>query len=255
MSRRRIAAFIAAAAGALAIAPAAQADTVTIGSALALPYEGGVSTAAGTVSIQQSQAGGALPHPLTSPGNGIVTSWAVRSSDDAALYTLRIFEPAGTNTYTAVGRVVAPTAVPPGTTDAILTYPGNATPIKQGDSIGLLQTGTPDEGIAQNTTSGIATNVFANLFTGDASDGVPTAFLPDAQHELLLQATVQFCKVPKLKGKRVKRAKKALKAADCGVKVKKKEASAKKRGEVIKSKKKTGFTAPPGTKISITVGD
>jgi hypothetical protein len=257
MTRRRIAAItvMAALAGPALAAPAASADTQVIGSALTLPYDGGVSTSAGTVSIQQAQVGGILPNPLTSPGNGIITEWKVRSSDDDALYTLRVFKPAGTNTYTATGRVAAPAPVPPGTTDAILTYPGNSLAISQGDHIGLLQSGTPDEGIAQNTTNGITTNVFANLFTGDPADGVPTAFIPDQQHELLLQATIKFCKVPNLKGKKAKAAKQALAAADCAAKVSKKSTKKKKnRAKVIKQKQKPGFTAPPGTQIPIVVG-
>ena len=42
--------------------------------------------------------------------------------------------------------------------------------------------------------------MFANLFTGDPADGVPTAFTPDQQHELLLQATIKYCKFPNLVG-------------------------------------------------------
>ena len=255
MSRKLSALFVALGIGALAAPATALADTKVIGSALTLPYQGGVSTSAGTVSIQQTQVGGLLPNPLTSPGNGIITEWKVRTSDDAALYTLRVFTPAGTNTYTATGRIAAPEPVPAGTTDAVLTYPGNSQPIKQGDHIGLLQTGTPDEGIAQNTTGGITTNVFANLFTGDPADGVATAFIPDQQHELLLQATVKYCNVPNLKGKKVKAAKAALVAADCAAKVSKKQVRKKRSfGKVIKQKQKAGFTAPPGTQIPIVVG-
>ena len=246
---------MAALAGAVATAPAASADTRVIGSALTLPYQGGVSTSAGTVSIQTSQAGGVLPNPLTSPGNGVITEWKVRSSDDAALYTLRVFTSSGTNSFTASGRVVAPAPVPPGTEDAILTYPGNSLAIKQGDYIGLLQGGTPDEGIAQNTTNGITTNVFANLFTGDPLDGVSTAFIPDQQHELLLQATVKFCNVPNLKGKKAGAARKALAAADCASKLSRKPTKKSKNvGKVTKQKLKPGVTAPPGTTVPIVVG-
>jgi hypothetical protein len=256
VTRRTTKIALAAAIGGTCLFPAgASADTAIIGSSLTLSYDGGISTSAGTVSIQQTQVGGLAPHPLTSPGNGIVTEWAVRTSDDDALYTLRIFRPAGTNTYIGAGRIVAPTPVPAGTTDAVLRYPGNSQPISQGDHIGLLQGGTPDEGVAQNTTNGITANVFANVFTGDPADGVPTTFLPDQQHELLLQATVKFCKVPNLKRKKAKAAKQALIAADCAFKVKKKESRKKKnRGKVLKQKLAPDSTAPPGTVVPIVVG-
>jgi hypothetical protein len=242
---------------ALAFAPAASAKIAIIGSALNLPYEGGVSTTAGTTSVQLSQAGGDQPFPLISPANGVITEWKVRTGDDAAIYTLRVLTPTGTNTFSASGSVGG-TTVPAGTVDTIFTYPGNSVPIKEGDYIALRQDGVPDEGIAQNTTSGVPANVFANRFAADGNfaDGTSVAFLPDAQHELLLQATISYCEVPKLKGKTEKKARKALKANDCGVKVKEKDVEDKKdEGEVLSQKQKKGFTAAPGTKIKITVGD
>jgi PASTA domain len=252
--RTTIAVASVAAIGALGAA-SAQAVTTTIGSALTLPYQGGVSTSAGTVSIQQTQVGGMLPHPLTSPGNGIVTEWKVRTSDDDAHYMLRIFTASGTNTYTGTGGMLAPTPVPAGTTDAILTYPGNSLPIKEGQHIGLLQLGTPDEGIAQNTTSGVTANVFANLFTGNPADGVATAFLPDAQHELLLQATVRYCKVPNVVGQKTAAAQQALTAAECASKVSRKKTKKKKnRGKVLGQKTAADSTVPPGTEVEIVVG-
>jgi hypothetical protein len=258
MSRARIAGVMAGAAAALtAFAPAASADTQVIGSALALPYQGGVSTSAGTVTIQTSQVGGVLPNPITSPANGVITEWKVRTSDDAALYTLRVFKPSSMDgtSFTGTGSAPAPAPVPPGTDDAIITYPGNNLPIKLGDHIGLLQDGTPDEGIAQNTTNGITANVFANKFTGNPADGVPATFIPDQQHELLLQATVKFCKVPNLKGKKTKAAKKALVAADCAPRITRKPTGKKKfRGKVLKQKPGVGDTAPPGTTVKIVIG-
>jgi beta-lactam-binding protein with PASTA domain len=61
--------------------------------------------------------------------------------------------------------------------------------------------------------------------------------------------------VPNLKGKKAKAAKKALAAADCVAKISKKSTDKKKkRGKVLTQKQKTGFTAPPGATIKITVG-
>ena len=227
---RKLSALIAASAfGALMVPGVALADTAVIGSALTLPYEGGVSTG-DTTTLQQTQAGGLAPNPLTSPADGVITGWKVRTSDDGAIYTLRILSPTATvNSYVASGSVTAP-AVPPGTDDTILSYPGNNVPIKKGDHIGVLQTGDSEEGIIQNTTDGIATNVIANLFTGDPVNGVPTAFIPDQQHELLLQATVEFTPDggPAKKKKKCKKKKKKGKGK-AGAAAKKKKCKKKKK--------------------------
>ena len=267
MSRRRIATLtIAGALGVLAAAPAAQADTVTLGSTLANDFDGGVSGGASTVSVQLSYDPVTSPNPVVSPANGIITGWKVKSADDGALYTLKVLRANGpvslmtaTNSnFSALRSVVAPTPVPAGTngttpTGVIFEYPASL-PISQGDYVGLL-TGGDDDDLPQKTTNGLAQNLIANNFSGLPADGAAADLLADEQHDLLLQATVQYCNVPKLKGKKLKAAKKALAAADCGVKVGKKKVKKKKqRGKVIKQKQKPGFTAPPGSKIAITVG-
>jgi hypothetical protein len=240
-----------------AIAAPASADTTVMGSALTLPYQGGVDTSSGTNTIQTSQAGGSLPNPIVSPGNGIITDWKVRSGDPDTLYTLRVFTPStmAANTFTASGGVAAPAPIPPGTVDAIFTYPGNSLPIKQGDHIGLLQTGTPDVGIAQNTTGGIPLNVIANKFATSPADGVPTAFIPDQQHELLLQATVKYCKVPNLVGQAEAATTPLLVAADCtGTVTTKPTANASEVGKVISQDPAPNATGIPGTAVKLEVG-
>lgn len=257
MTRSRIAALTvtAALAGAVATAPAASADTQVIGSALALPMSipGQVCTA-NCLSFQQAQVGGTGPLPIVSPANGIVTEWAVRTGDPDAIYTLRILRPAGTNTFLGAGGSAPQAPVPPGTTDSVIRYPAPSISIKQGDSIGILQTGAP-EGLPQNTTNGVAANVIANNFGGLPLDGATAPFMPDVQHELLLQATVKFCKVPNLKGKKAGAARKALAAADCAAKLSRKPTKKDKNvGKVTKQKLKPGATAPPGTSVPIVVG-
>ncbi len=257
MTRRRIATLTVAAAfaGSAFSAGTASADTTVIGSPLTLPYMGGVDTNVGTVTLQQEQVGGTLPNPLTSPGTGIVTEWKVRSGDPDSLYILRIFSPAGLNTYVGNGAVIAPAPVPPGTVDTIFTYPGNSLPIKKGDSIAVQQNGTPDVGIPQNTTNGLAGNVIAFTLTPNPPDGVATAFNRDVQHELLLQATVKYCKVPDLIGQAEAAATPALVAGDCtGTVVKKKTSKAAQVGKVIATDPVAGATGPPGTAVKLEVG-
>jgi hypothetical protein len=62
------------------------------------------------------------------------------------------------------------------------------------------------------------------------------------------------CRVPKLKGKRLKAAKKQIRAAGCklGKLTKRKSATAKK-GKVAKQTPKPGTVATPGTKVKLTI--
>jgi hypothetical protein len=63
------------------------------------------------------------------------------------------------------------------------------------------------------------------------------------------------CVVPKLKGKKLRAARKALVKANCATgKVKKRRAAKRKRGRVLKQPKKAGTTLPAGTKIRLVVG-
>jgi hypothetical protein len=255
-----------AAAALLALPAGAAADTVTMGSTLVNPFQGGVSTAP-TVTAQLSYDPATSPNPVISPANGVITGWKVKSADDGALYTLKVLRASGpvslvtaTNSnFTGISSLAAPAAVPIGTnaatpTGVIFEYPGNNLPIKQGDYLGLLSGGDNDD-LPQFTTSGLAKNLFANNFAALPADGGTAPLLADEQHDLLLQATVKFCKVPNLKGKKGKAAKKALAKADCAAKISKQRTGKKRSfGKVIKQKKKAGFTAAPGTQIPITVG-
>jgi hypothetical protein len=256
MNKRLLAAAITGAIAGFGLLPAvASADTRVMGSALTLPYQGGVCTN-NCLSFQQAQVGGASPNPITSPANALVTQWAVRTGDPDALYTLRILRPTATlNTYLGAGSSAAPQAVPPGTTDSIITYPvTNALQIKKGDHIGVFQTGNADGGLPQNTTNGITGNVIANNFAGLPADTAQAPFIPDAQHELLLQATIKFCNVPNVKKKKLSVAKSRLAAGDCSAKVVRKETQkAKFRGKVLKQKLAPGETAIPGTAVKIVI--
>jgi hypothetical protein len=62
------------------------------------------------------------------------------------------------------------------------------------------------------------------------------------------------CKVPKLKGKTLKSAKKRIRFADCRVgKLTKKEGATAKTGEVVKQVPKPGATVPADTKVKVTL--
>lgn len=252
-------AFATLALGAAFAAPAS-ANTTVMGSALTLPYQGGVCNN-NCLSVQLAQVGGANPNPIVSPANGVVTSWAVRTGDPDALYTLRILTPGANNGYVSTTSVRAPAPVPAGTVDSIITYPVSTyVPIKFGQAIGVLQTNGggagADVGLPQITTNGVTANVISNEFNGTFLDGLGTTFLPDAQHELLLQATIKYCKVPNLVGLKTAAAAAPLAAADCGAAtvVKKPVKAKKQRGKILSTEPPADGTAEPGAAVKVTVG-
>jgi hypothetical protein len=207
---------------AFAVGPAAAtADTVVMGSTLVNTFDGGISTGP-TLTVQLSFDPTTSTNPVVSPVDGVITDWKVKSADDGAIYTLKVMRPNGpvslvaaTNTnFTAVRSVQAPTAVPIGTgagtpTGVIFDYPASL-PISKGDYIGML-TGGADDDVAQHTTNGLTQSVFANNFAGLPSDGTSGDLLADQQHDLLLQATVQFTPTPATPATAKKKCKKKAK--------------------------------------------
>jgi hypothetical protein len=247
---RRVASVAAVVIAMAAFAVPASADTVQIGSALghaAAAPNGELCT--NCVGVYRSQAGGNSPLPLTSPANGTVTSWSVRTGDVGAVYNLRVLAPSGPTAYTGAGTSPAVT-VPPGTTDSVLNNTVSL-PIKQGNAIGVAV--SPGHGLP-SWPDNITTDVvgYTPPFADRASSG-NTTDIPG--HELLIQATVQFCNVPSLKKLKTKPAKQALRAHDCLPKVKKSHVKKDKfRGKVVKQKTPAGTTAAPGTVVPIVIG-
>jgi hypothetical protein len=249
----------------LAVPATATADTVVMGSTLTNDFQGGISSAP-TTSVQLRYDPATSPNPVISPANGLITGWKVKSADDGALYTLKVLRPnspvslvtATNSNFKAIASVPAPGAVPVGTalaspTGAIFSYPASL-PISKGDYVGLLTGGAVDD-LPQFTTSGLPLNLIANNFSGLPADGSSADLLTDEQHDLLLQATVQFCNVPALKKLKTKAAKQALKAHDCLPKVKKSRTKKDKfKGKVLKQKTPAGTTAAPGTVVAIVIG-
>src|SRR5215204_2191015 len=83
----------------LGVASSASADIAKMGSGLTLPMSLPGAVCTNCTTLQQAQVGGDSPLPLRSPANGVVISWAVRTGDPGALYTLRILRPQGNNSY------------------------------------------------------------------------------------------------------------------------------------------------------------
>src|SRR5688572_9115198 len=89
-------------AGALVMAPAASADSVNIGSTLSHPATPALCN--GCIGVQHGASGGLSPLGFTSPADGIVTSWSVRTADTNVTYALRILRKVATTSYLSAGR-------------------------------------------------------------------------------------------------------------------------------------------------------
>jgi PASTA domain len=227
-------------------ASVSSANTSQIGSNLNFPSLPALCT--GCVGVQNGNSQGLSTFPFKSPANGVIVSWSVRSGDVGASYALRILRQGGPTAFQSVGRSPAPGPIT-SATDAVHTYTASL-PISFGDNIGVeVDAGhsLPDHYTGNNADI----SAYANTFP----DGTAATFTGTPQHELLLQATVKYCLVPNVHKQKKVNAKQALAAADCGVKIKKKETHKKKfRGKVLKQKKPAGLTLPPGTVVPIVIG-
>jgi hypothetical protein len=260
---------------AAALAAGASADTVKIGSTLGHAENMGGELCSVCTGVQRSQVGGNTPLPLTSPANGVVTSWAVRTSDVGAVYNLRILSPAGAAAYAGAGTSPAIT-VPLGTTDSVLVS-AVSMPIEQGDAIGA--SAGPSGHDLPSWPDNVNADVlgYAPVFV-DGGPAATTTNIPG--HELLIQATVKFCNVPNVVGQTQAAATAAIAAADCTstattlklpLRVIKKTFSKKKKKKKTKAANKKlraqnglvlsqgsapGTTAaPPGPAVALIVGE
>jgi eukaryotic-like serine/threonine-protein kinase len=76
-----------------------------------------------------------------------------------------------------------------------------------------------------------------------------------ANHTVTASFAKTKCKVPKVVGLTLAKAKAKIRKAHCGVgKIRKKLSSRKKKGRVLSQKPKPGKTLPAGSKVSLTVG-
>ena len=244
--RNAFAAVLALSAAAL-LPAAASADTVTIGSTLSHPNTPALCS--GCVGVQAGASSGLSSFSFTSPANGVVTGWSVRSGDTGAVYGLRVLHPNGGTSYTSTQASALAPAIG-SATDATYHF-DTSLPIQQGDAIGI-STETPYDLPQYTTTNSSDVLEYASGF----ANGTTTSFTNiGGLHELLLQATVKFCHVPNVHKQKKVNAKTALANADCGVKVKKKDTHKTKfRGKVLKQKKAPGATFPPGTVVPIVIG-
>ncbi len=138
---------------------------------------------------------------------------------------------------------------------------------------------TPAEGSISGATVVIAGANFASV-TGVSFGAVPASFAVNSEGQITATAppsstlsavpvtvttaagsatgaqafVYKGCKVPKLKGKKLKGAKKKIRKGDCGLgKVKKLKGATAKTGKVSKQNPKPGKILVPGSKVKITL--
>jgi PASTA domain len=218
------------------MASSAQGATLTIGSqfqgtliASLLSPEGGTSVLS------------ALPAPLiaSSPTDGTVIDWRFIGGDGEladAKFTPVVVRQAGGGLYTVAG------AGPPQSATGALAgpFPLNLA-IKQGDLLGSRWPGMAEGNYFFNSS---ATTL--GFGPGLVEGAPPQAPNSTADLEWAVSATVRYCLVPKLKGKKPKAARAALAASDCAVGKTKKSKKRRKRKKVLSQ------SVAPGTSISDT---
>lgn len=188
-----------------AIGPAtAAANTVTVGSPLTAALAPVPFFNAGTA------VNTALPEPgalVSAPANGTIVSWKVIGASGGPL-KLRVAHPVGGGRFTGAGTASSGPITGPGA----LTFT-TSLPIKQGDLIGIDPTdGTDTVGAVPE----LAGSQFEAFFPPLVDGGPGVAPLGSRTGEIGFNAQVLLnCVVPKLKGKKVGAARRALSAAGC----------------------------------------
>jgi hypothetical protein len=267
-------------AGALA-APggaAGAAETTTIGNPLDHTQNFALGACpAGCTGVQVSQTAGGPS--LTSPVNGTVTQWAVRSVQMGATYRLRILRPVGGLSYAFAGSSTVSPAVPDAM-DVARTYTASV-PIQQGDRVGLESLSGP--GVPLHTGPPATLSDTWAYFPTPAGDGSTQLFIADGQlaREVLVQATIRYCRVPGVLGQTEAGALAALGAEECRATVVKRQLRLKRIKKSLSKKRKaairtengrlqqqdgivlsqsvaagtTQATAPTGPAVELTVGE
>jgi len=238
----------------------ARAETVTVGSPLTPPFApveefGAVLTVANT----------ALPEAgahVTSPISGTIVRWRVLLAEGGP-FKLHLLRPAGGSSFTDVGTSSPET--PSGT--GLETFATNL-PIQVGDTIGLDNNAAADK-IGRKAEPG-AQYSFWIPFLHDGATLPPSATLENL--EIAFNADVQsppsdsstpvaattapvVCLVPKLKGRRLRPAKRVLRKRHCriGKVIRKHRKKAPRKARVIKQRPRPRTVRPAGSKVNVTL--
>jgi hypothetical protein len=253
--------------GALALAPAAGADTVTLGSTAGSPT---LNICAAGVECTYVPFSNAYTPGLVVPFDGTITSFAVNSGSSTATVTLRVLRPAAGGRFTGVGT----SANAQITASGVSTF-ATSLPVRTGDLIGLENSNSALLFDAGTLTTFTAYYQLPAL--GDGASAPPSNIRSDRR--LLLSAVLQFtkpagaggggggsggvvpgvplvtqCVVPKLENLTLAKAKQALTAAHCKLgKVTRVRDRRVKRGRVLSQAVAPKWRRDVGAKVAVKV--
>jgi hypothetical protein len=246
----------------LSFGATARAATVTVGSPLTQNFEPGPFNALATA------ANSTLPEPganVTSPISGTIVRWRVLGASGGP-FRLRVLRPAGGTSFTGVGTSGPETPASPG----LQTFTANL-PIQAGDTIGI------DNGNSEGDMLGLASVVPGAQFlawapplpegstvaateTADESElafnaDVETAPPPATAAPAATVVPVIRCIVPKLKGRRLRPAKRVLRRRHCriGKVIRKHRKKAPRKARIIKQRPGPRTIRPAGSKVHVTL--
>jgi hypothetical protein len=251
--------------GALALAPAAHADTVTLGSTAGTPNQ---TLCGGGLECTYVPFLNASVPALWVPFDGTITSFAINSGSTGGTVTLRVLRPAAGGRYTGSGTSAAVT-IAGGVQNAAASLP-----VRAGDVIGLEN----GNGAILFDTSGSLTTFTAYYqlpALGDGASAPPSNITRDRR--LLLSAVLTYtpptgggggtsggggttpppvteCVVPKLRNLTVAKARAALTAAHCALgKVTRVRDRRIKRGRVVLQTVPPTWRRDVGAKVPVKV--
>ena len=133
---------------------------------------------------------------------------------------------------------------------AVATFIGNLSSGNNAITLDGIATRRPDPAPTGNTPPPTGTTSQPPATTPPPpASGTPNEVTPLVNAPAIAKA----CVVPKLVGKTLKQAKRALKKAGCKVGKAKKSKSKKKKGRIVKQRYKVGTKLPAGAKVPLTV--
>ena len=249
--------------GALALAPAAGAEMVTLGSAAGTPT---LNLCTGSTECTYVPFSNAYSPSLVVPFDGTITSFSFNSGSAGGTVTLRIVRPARGGRFTGAG-TSAPAAIAGGPQTA-----STSLPVRTGDLIGLENAN--DALLFDTGTLTTFTAYYQLPALGDGASAAPSNI--SSMRRLLLSAVLQYtppkgsaggapgtvpgtpvipqCVVPKLRNLTVAKATQALTAAGCKLgKVTRVRDRRVKRGRVISQQPGAKWRRDVGAKVAVKV--
>jgi hypothetical protein len=206
----------------------------------------------------------------TVPVDGTITSWRTQAAEgEGQVLVFKVFRPEGMKF-----KVVAHDGPRPLAASTVNTF-AVSIPVKAGDVIGYNDTATVESHPSACTFHSESAEDFNIYQEGEALDG---EFVESGGTETFVRPNISavvttpetppppvvmplppvpaaHCVVPKLKGLKLKAAKRKIRAAQCAVgQVSKKPDVTTKTGKVVKQKPQTGEVKAAGAKIAVTLG-